>query len=264
MSLIWSKLLKIKALRKALLIHLHADYFHEFNYSIPIENDYWAQLWENDAYDSFSEIFIHQEYSAYIPDQPLGRILDLGAHYGYFSLWLQSKRPQELIYSIMVEPSQRCRRSLEKLIEQPQLKPRFKYLQSAVSDPQKESTKFFERPFMGGSMFEFSNVEGSYQVKSLKTSDIVEKNDVPLDLVKCDLEGAEWHLLTNYSDILSQSKFLLMEWHSWHHGGGGIAQIEKKLNDLGFNILRSSPTAKALGREGEVGLFLAQNLNFEN
>ena len=91
---------------------------------------------------------------------------------------------------------------------------------------------------------------------------------LPLDtkrkIVKCDLEGSEWHLLTNYPDILSQSKFLLMEWHSWHHGGGGIAQIEKKLNDLGFNILRSSPTAKALGREGEVGLFLAQNLNFEN
>ena len=263
MSLLWSKLLKIKALRKALLIHLHADYFHEFNYSIPIENDYWAQLWENDAYDSFSEIFIQQEYSAYIPDQPLGRILDLGAHYGYFSLWLQSKRPQEHIYSIMVEPSQRCRRSLEKLIEQPQLKPRFKYLQSAVSEPQKESTKFFERPFMGGSMFESSNVDG-YQVKSLKISDIVEKNDISLDLVKCDLEGSEWHLLTNYPEILSQSKFLLMEWHSWHHGGGGIVQIEKKLKDLGFNILRSSPTTKAVGREGEVGLFLAQNLNFEN
>jgi FkbM family methyltransferase len=163
----------------------------------------------------------------------------------------------------MVEPSQRCRRSLEKLIEQPQLKPRFKYLQSAVSDPQKESTNFFERPFMGGSMFESSNVD-SYQVKPLKTSDIVEKNDVPLDLVKCDLEGSEWHLLTNYTEILSQSKFLLMEWHSWHHGGGGIVQIEKKLKDLGFNILRSSPTAKAVGREGEVGLFLAQNLNFEN
>lgn len=247
-----------------MLAHLRLEYFHEFHHSIPLGNDYWAHLWESDAYDSFSEIFIQQEYSGYIPDEPLGSILDLGAHYGYFSLWLQSKRPLEQIRSIMVEPSQRCRRSLEKLIEQPQVSPRFKYLQSAVSDPINESTKFFERPFMGGSMFESSNVEGSYQVKSLKTSDIVEKNDVPLDLVKCDLEGAEWHLLTNYSDILSQSKFLLMEWHSWHHGGGGIVQIEKKLKDLEFDILRSSPASQAVGRKGEVGLFLAKNLNFEN
>ena len=193
-----------------MLAHLRLDYFHEFHHSIPLGNKYWAHLWENDAYDSFSEIFIQQEYEAYIPDQPLGRILDLGAHYGYFSLWLQSKRPQEKIYSIMVEPSQRCRRSLEKLIEQPQLKPRFKYLQSAVSDPIMESTNFFERPFMGGSMFESSDVD-SYQVKSLKISDIVEKNSAPLDLVKCDLEGAEWHLLTNYSEILAKSKFLIME-----------------------------------------------------
>ena len=82
--------------------------------------------------------------------------------------------------------------------------------------------------------------------------------------MKCDLEGAEWHLLTNYSEILLQSKFLLMEWHSWHLGGGGVVQIEKKLNDLEFNILRSSSPAKAVGREGEVGLFLAKNLNLEN
>ena len=55
-----------------------------------------------------------------------------------------------------------------------------------------------------------------------------------------------------------------MEWHSWHLGGGGVVQIEKKLNDLEFNILRSSSPAKAVGREGEVGLFLAKNLNLEN
>ena len=232
MSLIWSKFLKNKAIRKALLIHLRSYYFHEFNYSIPLGNEYWANLWENDAYDSFSEIFIQQEYSTYIPDEPLDKILDLGAHYGYFSLWLQSKRPQNQIHSTMVEPSQRCRRSLARLIEQPMLKPRFKYLQSAVSDPRKESTKFFERPFMGGSMFESSNVENNYQVKSLKTSDILDKEFQAFDLVKCDLEGAEWHLLTNYSEILAKSKFLIMEWHSWHTGGGGIVQIEKKLKDL--------------------------------
>lgn len=247
-----------------MLIHLRSDYFHEFNYSIPIGNNYWAHLWENDAYDSFSEIFIQQEYSAYIPDQPLGRILDLGAHYGYFSLWLQSTRPQEQIHSTMVEPSQRCRRSLEKLIVQPQLKHRFKYLQSAVCDPTKESTKFFERPFMGGSMLESSNAEGSYLVKALKTSDILDKGCPTFDLVKCDLEGAEWHLLTDHAEILTQSKFLLMEWHSWHLGGGGIVQIKKTLKDLEFKVLRSSPPAKSVGREGEVGLFLAKNLNFEN
>ena len=114
LKFLWSNLLKIPIFRRAMLAHLRIEYFHEFHHSIPLGNNYWAHLWENDSYDSFSEIFIQQEYLDFIPNEPLTKILDLGAHYGYFSLWLQSKRPQNEIHSIMVEPSQRCQRSLKK------------------------------------------------------------------------------------------------------------------------------------------------------
>jgi hypothetical protein len=67
-----------------------------------------------------------------------------------------------------------------------------------------------------------------------------------------------------YSSLLKNSKFLVMEWHSWHSGDGGFAQIEKKLTGLGFQIIKSSAPLKAVGRDGEVGLFLAKNLNFQN
>ena len=53
-----------------------------------------------------------------------------------------------------------------------------------------------------------------------------------------------------------------MEWHSWHSGDGGFPQIEKKLTDIGYQIIKLSPAHKAVGRDGQVGLFLAQNLNF--
>ena len=247
-----------------MLAHLRLDYFDEFHHSIPLGNNYWAHLWENDAYDSFSEIFIQQEYSDFIPDEPVTNILDLGAHYGYFSLWLQSKKPQQEIHSIMVEPSQRCQRSLEKMAQYPKLGGRFQYLQAAVGNPKEERTRFFERPFMGGSLFSSSSEEGHYDVKVLTLSSEPSLKDQSFDIIKCDLEGAEWDFLIHYSSLLKNSKFLVMEWHSWHTGGGGIVQIEKKLKDLEFDILRSSIPAKAVGREGEVGLFLAQNLNFEN
>jgi hypothetical protein len=55
-----------------------------------------------------------------------------------------------------------------------------------------------------------------------------------------------------------------MEWHSWHSGDGGFPQIEKKLTEIGFEIVKASSLHKAVGRDGEVGLFLAQNLNFQN
>jgi FkbM family methyltransferase len=261
---LWSNLLKIPAFRRAILAHLRLAYFHEFHHSIPLGNNYWAHLWENDAYDSFSEIFIQQEYADFIPDEPITNILDLGAHYGYFSLWIQSKRPHVEIHSIMVEPSQRCQRSLQKMAQYPKLEGRFQYLQAAVGNPKEERTPFFERPFMAGSLFSSSPEDCSYEVKTLPLTSEPSLKNQSLDLIKCDLEGAEWDFLIHYSSLLKNSKFLVMEWHSWHSGGGGFPQVEKKLSDLGFQIINSSPPQKAVGRDGEVGLFLAQNLNYQN
>jgi FkbM family methyltransferase len=261
---LWSSLLKIRAFRRAILAHLRLDYFHEFHHSIPLGNNYWAHLWESDAYDSFSEIFIQQEYADFIPDETITNILDLGAHYGYFSLWLQTQRPQDEIHSLMVEPSQRCQRSLERMAQYPKLGGSFQYLQAAVGNPKKESTRFFERPFMGGSLFSSSPEDYSYEVKSLSLSKDPNFKNQSFDLIKCDLEGAEWDFLINYSSLLEKSKFLVMEWHSWHQGGDGYPQIEKKLTEIGFQIIKSSAPQKAIGRDGKVGLFLARNLNFQN
>ena len=247
-----------------MLAHLRLDYFHEFHHSIPLGNQYWAHLWENDAYDSFSEIFIQQEYADFIPDEPITKILDLGAHYGFFSLWLQSKRPQDEIHSLMVEPSQRCQRSLKQMALDPKLGVRFQYLQAAVGNPNERSSQFFERPFMGGSLFSTSAEDFSYEIKTLPLSSESNLIEQSFDLIKCDLEGAEWDFLIYYSSLLKNSKFLVMEWHSWHSGDGGFPQIEKKITEIGFQIIKSSSPQKAVGRDGEVGLFLAQNLNFQN
>ena len=264
MKALWSNLLKIPAFRRAILAHLRLDYFHEFHHSIPLGNNYWAHLWENDAYDSFSEIFIQQEYSDFIPHETITNILDLGAHYGYFSLWLQSKRLQDEIHSLMVEPSQRCQRSLEKMAQHPKLDGRFKYLQAAVGNPEEKSTRFYERPFMGGSLFSSSSEECGYEVRTLSLLDQPNFKNQSFDIIKCDLEGAEWDFITHYSSLLKNSKFLVMEWHSWHSGGGGFPQIEKQLSEFGFQIIQSSSPQRAVGRDGEVGLFLAKNLNFQN
>ena len=264
MKAIWNNLLKITAFRRAILAHLNADFFHEFKHSIPLGNDYWAYLWENDAYDSFSEIFIKQEYSNFIPDELLINILDLGANYGYFSLWLQSKRPKDKIHSTLIEPSLRCSRSLEKLVKSPRLQKRFQYLQLAVGDPKKSNIKFFDRPFMAGSIFESDHKDNSYHANTLKASDVFSSDRDTFDLIKCDIEGGEWELIENYPTLLKQSKFVVMEWHSWHSGGGGFPQIEKKLTELGFQIVKSSSPQKAVGRDGEVGLFLAKNLNYQD
>jgi FkbM family methyltransferase len=255
---------KFKFLRNRLKFHFLYSYFHELQITIPVGSDYWAHLCENDSYDSFSEIFIQQEYSDFIPKENLFTILDIGANYGYFSLWLQSIRPKDKICSLLVEPSLRCRRSLEKLVGTPQLENRFRYVPRAIADPNMSHVKFFDRPYMAGSIFESDSKDSFYYANTLKASDVFSSDRDTFDLIKCDIEGGEWNFLINYSSILQKSKFLVMEWHSWHSGGGGFLQIKEKLTELGFQIIKSSPPQKAIGRNGEVGLFLAQNHNFLN
>ncbi len=247
-----------------MLAQLRSTYFHEFHHSIPLGNDYWAHLWENDSYDSFSEIFIQQEYKEYLPEESVTEVLDLGANYGYFSLWLQTQRPHDNIYSTLVEPSLRCQRSLQRLVQEKKINSRFNYLQRVVSDPREKKTKFFDRPFMAGSLFESSSDDDVYEVRPLGISQNFKDGKRGFDLIKCDLEGAEWQLLINYSEILENTKFLIMEWHSWHTGGGGFPQIKQRLFDLGFEILKSSKPIDSVGRDGQVGLFLAQKINFKN
>ena len=99
---------------------------------------------------------------------------------------------------------------------------RFKYLQAAVSNPNKESTRFFERSFMGGSLFSSSSAACSYEVKTLNLSGEPNLKEKSFDLIKCDLEGSEWDFIIHYSSLLKNSKFLVMEWHSWHSGDGGF------------------------------------------
>ena len=259
-----SFLLNFKFIRNRLKFHFLHSYFNELQVSIPVGNGYIAQLLETDSYDSFSEIFIQQEYSDFIPDEPITNILDIGANYGYFSLWLQSKRSQDKIYSTLIEPSLRCRRSLEKLVKLPRLQNRFQYLQRAVGDPKEPLIKFFDRPYMAGSIFESEHSDPPYDANTLKSSEILSSNSSSYDLIKCDIEGGEWDLLIHYPSILKNSKFLVMEWHSWHSGGGSFPQIEKKLHEIGFQIIKSSSPQEAVGRDGEVGLFLAKNLRFQN
>jgi FkbM family methyltransferase len=252
-------LLSIGFVRNKLLFHLKHKYFHELGHSISLQSGYWAHLLEKDSYDSFSEIFIKQEYLEFIPDEPISRILDIGASYGYFSLWLQSKHPEIELTSLMIEPSPSCARSLRNLVNQKKLDGRFSYLQKSVGHPGSESSFFYDRPHMAGSRYFLSKSEKAIQVQNLCEADIVKRLQPPYDLIKCDIEGSEWEFLNNFQNLIRESKYLLLEWHSWHEGGGGLPQIEKSMHSLDFCMVRSSKSVPAIAKEGEVGLVLFKN-----
>ena len=80
-----------------------------------------------------------------------------------------------------------------------------------------------------------------------------------VNFIKLDIEGAEWDFIQNYGSIIGKTHYLLLEWHSWHSGGNGFPQLENKLKELGFEITKKTNSESARGRDGQVGLLLAEN-----
>lgn len=259
-----SLLLKSSTLRRSIIPHLKSSYFHELNLSIPLTNGLKVPLLENDSYNSFSEIFVHHEYEEFLPPGEILKIVDLGAHYGYFSLWLQNKFQGQAISSLMIEASSLCQRTLNDVCKLNCLNGRFQYLARAVGDPIKDKMEFFDRPFMASSKFGYSDFQKLQKIKILKQSEVIEALPPPYDLIKCDIEGSEFEFILHYPELLKNAKFLILEWHSWHSGGGGFNQITDCLKKRDYEIIQSSPPLSAIGVDGEVGLLLAKNKSYSS
>ena len=205
-------LLKIPKLRAKFIHSIKQNYFDELDISIPLQNNYWGKLFRNDSYDSFSEIFIQNEYEGFIPDIEINSVIDLGAHHGFFSVWLQSTLPKRKIKSLLVEPSARCFPVLSELTKRKEYD-NFTFFNKCIGNPQDGENLFFDRPHMAASKYKTENNEVATKVSVLMPEDILNWHQPPYDLLKCDIEGAEWDLFQYHSVILNSSRFVLVEWH---------------------------------------------------
>jgi FkbM family methyltransferase len=235
------------------------DFFTDIEVALPVGGNLWAPLPFHDAYDSFSEIFILKEYHDFLPaNKTFDKILDFGAHFGYFSLWMQTRQPERPLKALLVEPDERSQMAIDDLVQRNGLSNRFQYISAAVGPKEKETIAFHSRPFMASSAFEGKEDEDlPTRKRILREDEILDRCSPPFDLVKVDIEGSEWSLLRDYEGILRNTRRLLLEWHSWHNGGGGLPQIKERLSELGFRIEKESTPQPATGRGGEVGLLAA-------
>ena len=88
---------------------------------------------------------------------------------------------------------------------------------------------------MASSATEVDGVNGTVsEVPTVTEKAIQDAVAGPYDLIKVDIEGSEHELLESYGGLLKQMKHLVLEWHSWHRGGGGKQQLISQAEDLGF------------------------------
>ena len=62
---------------------------------------------------------------------------------------------------------------------------------------------------MSGSTIKSQPYESLEEVRNLKQMIFQKWMPPPYDLIKCDIEGAEWELLNHYDELVSQTKYFL-------------------------------------------------------
>ena len=253
-----SFLLRFPKLRAKFIHYIKDNHFDELDVSIPIQNDYWAKLFRNDSYDSFSEIFIQNEYEGFIPDIEINRVIDLGAHHGFFSVWLQSTFPKRKIKSLLVEPSVRCFPVLSELTKRKEYD-NFTFFNKCIGNPQHEENLFFDRPHMAASKYKTEDNEVAVKVLVLRPKDILNWQQPPYDLLKCDIEGAEWDLINYYNLILENTKFAIIE---WHESNKEYDQFIKLIHTLGFEVKNSSSNCYQEQENDDSKVLLIKNKRF--
>lgn len=197
---------------------------------------------------AYNEVFVNGEYD--VPIQAAlaassGRpfvVLDLGANVGYFTFRVFDLIRQQHLDRIlpditMVEGSPETFGKLEERVRSQQLASSVRTLNGLVGERTGSTlirqsavhvkNSIVDVPAGGGVNVAFVDLDTLMQDK------------VQIDLLKCDIEGAELLFIENYSDLLRKVRYAVFELH--HH----LCDSEKclsKLQSLGFSktILRTT------------------------
>lgn len=164
------------------------------------------QFFITDSADTavLKEIFLDEEYACKT-DAPPKVIFDLGSNVGASVIYFKLKYPEARVYAFEPDP-----RNIEKLKRNLEQLSGVSVLQYAIG---KESGKraFFAHPDSGISSSLHARVpgQGSLEVEG-KTLDAVMEECVvsEIDILKFDIEGAEYEAFKNFKNILAVKHFI--------------------------------------------------------
>jgi FkbM family methyltransferase len=165
------------------------------------------------------------------------------------------------VAALLVDADSRVSPGVERLINLNELGSQFKYLYGAISEGNGQ-VDFVEQDFMSSSL---DRLVADNAGSAIKEVPIIDQNVIlstlppPYDLIKIDIEGGEYDFLLGYEQVLKNANILLVEWHSWHRGGGSGKQIQHIAESYGFYLKKIVQDPKSCGEPGsnrEVGVFL--------
>ena len=191
---------------------------------------------------TYNDIFVNYEYDAAIQSgiavHNAGRpfvVLDLGANVGYFSLrvadlMLRNQETPIECELTLVEGSPKTFRDLQLRLGS-QVRSQFKHrlVLGLVGQRQGQGVIRESAIHVKNTIMQPAGSDGT-RVDFVDIDSLMAEH-AEIDLLKCDIEGAEMSFIENYPDLLRKVKIAVFE---LHHGLCDAARCLQALSDLGF------------------------------
>lgn len=191
--------------------------------------------------DVLKAIFEQREYADYFPFYQKATIVDIGAHYGYFSIFAAKNLPKDAqIFSI--EPSQENFYKLQQNLIDCKIK-NATPSQFAIGG-KNETLDLYTGRSVNHSLIENYALLGKekniqkVEVKTLQQF-ILDNKIEHIDFLKMDCEGAEYAILFNTpQSVFEQISVISMEFHDMKKVDFTGNELVKKLEENGFEIVK--------------------------
>lgn len=257
----WANVFNIPPLRRRLAFQVKHRCLNELNLTVPIGHQVYLPWFDEEVGSSFAEVFLEQEYAGLLRfTPPPVRWVDLGAYAGYFSAWIVWHRNRMKIRdsgpeALLIDADVRSGALIDTFLKASNLTGKILFRNGAIAAGS-GTCRFVSRSYMSSSLASNAVSPGEVvEVPILSAQDIMTSLPPPYDLVKVDIEGAEFEFLRDHRAFLCHCQYLVMEWHSWHSGGGGLAQLQDLAAAARFERLAELQPARDVPR-GQTGILL--------
>jgi len=254
--------LRLEPVRSRVAFWLNQEHYPELDIRVPLSHGLVCPVYSPEYWCSFSEIFVNGEYGPAFEMMPLpNRWIDLGCHAGFFSLYVEWRRRQAGIMTapecVLVDADARLGKAIAQMASVNAVP--FRFLRGGIGGRQ-PTMEFTERAFMASSASDVDQNDGTRMVIPTVAALALEKSlNGACDLLKVDIEGSEYELLENYGSLLSRTRHLLLEWHSWHRGGGGKTQLIEMAKTHGHELKAEVKAEHEVAKGKHCGVLLFEN-----
>ncbi|HIE59432.1 MAG TPA: FkbM family methyltransferase [Hydrogenothermaceae bacterium] len=212
--------------------------FLSYSFDVP---DVMSFIWQ------FKEIFVEEIYK-FNSDSDSPIIYDCGANIGMSCLYFKKLYPNSKIKAFEADP--KLVKTLRKNLAKNRILEGIEIIDKAVWIDY-NGVEFSVEGADAGSIYGSRN---KIKVASIRLKDFLETEE-RIDMLKIDIEGAEYEVLKDCKNSLNKVKNLFVEYHSWNKTDQKLSEILKIFEENGFRYYIENLTKRKTPfvNKGELG-----------